>query len=154
MQRLGLLALPLLVLLGGCHAIWPLSAGGVDAPRSKDGAALDLTVQLEGLTQDAPAPRLEGGVTEDAPGPQLEGGVPKDGQPQTEGGGAQDAPGPQTEGGVSCSPMDAKGTGSCKMVIGVAWTGKACVTLVGCSCSGVDCGSLFPTVAKCEEICL
>jgi hypothetical protein len=130
---------------------------------------LDRTVQLEGsLVKDAQGPQLEGGLVKDAQGTQLEGGLVKDAQgprlegglvkdaqgPQLEGGLVKDAQGPQLEGGVSCSPMDAKGIGQCKMVIGVAWTGKACVTLTGCSCSGTDCGSLFPTVAKCQEICL
>jgi hypothetical protein len=52
-------------------------------------------------------------------------------------------------GPTSCGPMDARGEGSCEMVLGTAWDGKTCVTLSGCSCQGNDCAKLFQSPADC-----
>lgn len=48
----------------------------------------------------------------------------------------------------SCAPMDAKGQGACRAIVGTAWNGSACVTLAGCDCVGVDCARA--TATECQ----
>lgn len=50
-----------------------------------------------------------------------------------------------------CAPMDAAGVGPCDAELGVVYDGGRCHTLSGCSCSGADCGRLYPTLAACVE---
>jgi len=51
---------------------------------------------------------------------------------------------------LACDPMDVKGVGECKMVLGYGWNGKACELIGGCSCEGADCGRLFASIKECE----
>lgn len=59
-------------------------------------------------------------------------------------------PAPDLSGLRPCTAQDAKGVGLCDRFFGVAWTGKACVGVSGCSCEGKDCGSLFRSITDCE----
>jgi hypothetical protein len=38
-----------------------------------------------------------------------------------------------------CAAMDARAVGACDAIVGVAWNGRSCVSLSGCSCEGADC---------------
>ncbi|MEM1414633.1 MAG: hypothetical protein AAGH15_07025 [Myxococcota bacterium] len=50
-----------------------------------------------------------------------------------------------------CAAMDAEGAGDCIQFFGWKWTGRACVGVGGCECSGRDCRSLFASQEACEE---
>jgi len=51
-----------------------------------------------------------------------------------------------------CAPMDAKsGDPSCPAILGVAWDGKQCDYIGGCSCQGTDCDKLFSTMGECKQ---
>jgi hypothetical protein len=52
---------------------------------------------------------------------------------------------------TSCAPQDAKGDGLCKMLLGVAWNGKECISLGGCSCIGEDCENLYADMDVCAK---
>ena len=51
----------------------------------------------------------------------------------------------------SCKPMDVKGVGACKMLLGWYYDGKQCTSLGGCSCAGADCGDLYKTSGDCQS---
>ena len=51
----------------------------------------------------------------------------------------------------SCKPMDVKGIGPCKKLLGWWFDGKQCKSLGGCSCGGADCAKLFPNSAACQK---
>jgi hypothetical protein len=59
----------------------------------------------------------------------------------------------------ACAPMDVEPVGTCKKILGTYWDGKACQTLVGCSCEGPDCDRLVSSDAcalahrRCPEAC-
>ncbi|MCZ6795220.1 MAG: hypothetical protein O7J95_16570 [Planctomycetota bacterium] len=48
-----------------------------------------------------------------------------------------------------CGPMDARGVGPCRAILGWAWDGRRCRQLSGCSCEGADCEFLFPSGEEC-----
>jgi len=50
----------------------------------------------------------------------------------------------------SCKPMDAKGVGNCKMLLGWYYNGKTCSSLSGCSCAGTDCSKLYKSSGACN----
>ncbi len=52
---------------------------------------------------------------------------------------------------VSCEPQDAAGVGACALFHGYRWDGAACVGVSGCTCTGADCGALYPTPQACED---
>lgn len=51
---------------------------------------------------------------------------------------------------VSCNPMEVKGVGDCKLLLGFHWDGQTCSALSGCECAGADCGNLY----KDQDLCL
>ncbi|MEM6957408.1 MAG: hypothetical protein AAF645_17075 [Myxococcota bacterium] len=51
-------------------------------------------------------------------------------------------------GGGACEPTDAFGVGPCEAIVGVAWNGRDCVSLSGCSCGGTECDR-YATRAEC-----
>jgi hypothetical protein len=59
----------------------------------------------------------------------------------------------------ACAAMDVEPVGSCKKILGTYWDGKACQTLVGCSCEGSDCDRLVSSEdcelahRRCPEPC-
>ncbi|MDW8363392.1 MAG: Kazal-type serine protease inhibitor domain-containing protein [Myxococcales bacterium] len=50
-----------------------------------------------------------------------------------------------------CAPMDARGMGACRLLLGIAWNGSRCVTVTGCECVGADCSRLYRTLDECER---
>ena len=50
-----------------------------------------------------------------------------------------------------CAPQRARGAGDCEAILGVAWNGRECVSLVGCECVGDDCDDLFDSIDECER---
>lgn len=48
-----------------------------------------------------------------------------------------------------CAPDDAHGEGLCDAIVGMAWNGRSCVYLSGCSCVGSDCGR-YTSREECE----
>jgi hypothetical protein len=50
-----------------------------------------------------------------------------------------------------CAPMDARGTGACRLLLGWAWDGGECRPLSGCECEGADCAGLFAAEEACQE---
>ena len=50
----------------------------------------------------------------------------------------------------SCKPMNVKGVGACKLLLGWYFDGKQCKSLGGCSCAGTDCGKLYKNSAACQ----
>ncbi len=51
--------------------------------------------------------------------------------------------------GADCDPMDARGEGLCRAILGYRWTGSACQPLSGCSCVGADCTRLYGSLDEC-----
>lgn len=49
-----------------------------------------------------------------------------------------------------CEPDDARGTGPCDAIVGIAWDGRRCVELSGCECEGSDCGA-YDSIEECER---
>lgn len=49
-----------------------------------------------------------------------------------------------------CAAQDARGEGLCRLWLGVAFDGRACVSLGGCECVGADCDALYESVERCE----
>lgn len=43
----------------------------------------------------------------------------------------------------TCAPVDAKGEGMCKKLLGFVWDGSSCTALSGCNCVGSGCGQLL-----------
>ncbi len=60
----------------------------------------------------------------------------------------------------ACAPMDARGVGMCKKILGYAWDGRSCQAVVGCTCEGRDCDRLVSLEAceraheRCPEPCV
>lgn len=48
-----------------------------------------------------------------------------------------------------CLRQDVTPVGLCEVILGWYWNGGRCDPLVGCSCSGPDCGELFPSIGEC-----
>ena len=66
-----------------------------------------------------------------------------DGDTTGDGDGDTTGDGDGDTGGNNCDPMEAEAVGDCEAILGVAWNGVECVTLVGCECVGADCGALY-----------
>jgi len=49
-----------------------------------------------------------------------------------------------------CVRQDVTPVGLCEVILGWYWNGGRCDPLVGCSCSGPDCGELFAGPAECQ----
>lgn len=52
----------------------------------------------------------------------------------------------------SCSPTIAGGLGSCRKVFGWGWDGGKCIAIVGCTCEGPECASLYTDQDTCITV--
>ncbi|MBX3274628.1 MAG: hypothetical protein KF729_30460 [Sandaracinaceae bacterium] len=50
-----------------------------------------------------------------------------------------------------CVAQDARGDGLCRLLLGWAFDGEACVTLGGCECLGADCDAVFSSETACAQ---
>lgn len=50
-----------------------------------------------------------------------------------------------------CAPMNARGEGACRQLIGYIWTGVSCQAISGCECVGIDCHEVFTDEAACQS---
>ncbi len=55
-----------------------------------------------------------------------------------------------TNTGSTCPAQEAKGDNVCKKILGYAWDGLGCSTVVGCNCEGAGCGWLFASYDDCK----
>jgi hypothetical protein len=50
---------------------------------------------------------------------------------------------------LRCRPQAVGGEGGCMDLLGIQWNGVECTELYGCSCTGEDCGAIYPTFSDC-----
>jgi hypothetical protein len=75
-----------------------------------------------------------------------------DGSPVNDHGSKPDHAKPKDSGSASCAAQNAHGQGSCEMLLGWGWDGRACIPLSGCSCQGPDCNKLFADPGACYKV--
>lgn len=53
--------------------------------------------------------------------------------------------------GANCSGQDIRGEGACAALLGIKFTGDACVGVSGCECVGEDCADIYSTRSACQN---
>jgi len=66
---------------------------------------------------------------------------------------AADKPGVCKSAPSSCTTIDPGGYGTCEMVMGLGYDGKACVTVSGCGCKD-NCAGIYKTLDECQAACM